>query len=183
MTEVIPFDPKTMAMEAKRAMEGKTIPQDTLLPLLDAPLDELATYLRPDSWEARKDYLSSMMRDSIENLMKQMVFFKEHGQSQSACDYVMDNYLVGLHIRIGQLLNAWAATTPADKHAAALFVLSASPEHRTALRKWMPDGSSPPKENELFEPGHGLMVFKNISLVLRPGLSECWRHETGEARS
>ncbi len=30
---------------AGNALADKTIPQDTLLPLLDAPLDELATYL------------------------------------------------------------------------------------------------------------------------------------------
>ncbi len=136
------------------------------------------------TWEARKDYLTNMMRDSIENLMKQLQFFTEGGQSESACRYVMDGCMVGLHVKIGQLLNAWGATEPADKHAAALFVLSASPEHRHALAKWMPGGfTSPPLETELFEPGQPLMVFKNMSLTLRPGLSECWRGETGEAAS
>lgn len=75
MSTVIPIN----ALAIKKAMADKTIPQDTLLPLLDAPLDELATYLRPDSWEARKDYLASMMRDSLENLMKQLEMFKEGG--------------------------------------------------------------------------------------------------------
>ncbi len=45
----------------KEAMADKTIPQDTFLPLLDAPLDDLATYLAGDSWEARKRYLNNMM--------------------------------------------------------------------------------------------------------------------------
>lgn len=183
MTEVIPFDPKVMAMAAKRAMADQTVPQDTLLPLLDAPVDDLATYLRPDSWEARKDYLSAMMRDSIMNLMKQLEIFDKHGTSELKCRYVMDGCMVGLHVKIGQLLDAWGATEPADQHAAALFVLSASAEHRMALAKWMPGGtSSPPEENKLFEPGHGLMIFKNISYALRPGLSECWRETVGEAR-
>ncbi len=181
MTEVIPFDPKVMAMATKRAMADKTIPQDTLLPLLDAPLDDLATYLAPDSWEARKSYLANMMHDSIQNLMKQLEVFEEHGTSKAACRYVMDGCMVGLHIKIGQLLNAWGATEPADRHAAALFVLSASSEHRVALAKWMPDGcTSPPMEDELFEPGHSLVVFNRMSRATRPGLSECWRHETGE---
>ena len=183
MSEVIPFDPKVMATAAKKAMANQTVPQDTFLPLLDAPLDDLATYLTPDSWEARKDYLANMMRDSIENPMKQLQFFKEGGQSESACRYVMDGCMVGLHIKIGQLLNAWGATEPADKHAAALFVLSASSEHRVALGKWMPDGcTSPPREDGLFEPGHSLLVFNRMSRATRPGLSECWRDETGEAR-
>ncbi len=43
MSEVIPFNAKALA--AKEAMMGKPIPQETLLPLLDAPLDDLATYL------------------------------------------------------------------------------------------------------------------------------------------
>ena len=180
MTEVIPIDAKA----TKRAMADKTIPQDTYLPLLDAPLDELATYLRPDSWEARKDYLSSMMRESLENLMKQIAFFEEHGQSESARRYVTDGCMVGLHIKIGQLLDAWGATEPADQHAAALFVLSAKAEHHMALAKWMPGGcTSPPIESKLLEPGHGLSVFNQMSRALRPGLSECWRHETGEAPS
>ena len=61
-------------------MANKVIPQHTLLPLLDAALDDLATYLAGDSWEARKNYLSNMMRDSIANLVKQREIFeqKEH---------------------------------------------------------------------------------------------------------
>ena len=68
-----------------------------------------------------------MMADSITNLMKQLEIFDKHGSSESACRYVMDGCMVGLHVKIGQLLNAWGATEPADRHAAALFVLSASP--------------------------------------------------------
>ncbi len=182
MTEVIPFDPKVTAMAAKRAMADQTFPQDTLLPLLDAPLDELATYLRPDSWEARKNYLANMIGDSVRNLMKQIEIFHKHDTSDAQCRYVIDGCMVGLHVKIGQLLNAWGATEPADRHAAVLFVLSASSEHRIALAEWMPDGcTSPPLESQLFEPGTALMAFKNMSLSTRPGLSECWRHETGEA--
>ncbi len=180
MTEVIPTDAKA----TKEAMADKTIPQETFLPLLDAPVDELATYLRTDSWEARKDYLGNMMGDSLDNLLKQIVFFKEKGLPKSEWMAVTDCCLVGLHVKIGHLLDAWGATEPADRHAAALFVLSASPEHRNTLSKWMPDGNtSPPQENELFEPGSPLMTFKNMSLALRPGLSECWRGETGEGET
>ena len=89
------------ALEAKEAMADKTIPQDTLLPLLDAPLDELATYLAGDSWEARKNYLASMMRDSIMNLVKQLEVFKKHGTSESECRYILDGCLVGLHVKLG----------------------------------------------------------------------------------
>ncbi len=60
-------------------MANKVIPQDTLLPLLDAPLDDLATYLAGDSWEARKNHLSNMMSDSITNLVKQMEIFEQKG--------------------------------------------------------------------------------------------------------
>ena len=179
MSEVIPID----ALATKEAMADKAVPQDTLLPLLDAPLEDLATYLRPDSWEDRKHYLSSMMQDSIMNLMKQLEIFDKHGSSESDCRYVMDGCMVGLHVKIGQLLDAWGATEPANEHAAALFVLSAKAEHRMALAEWMPGGtSSPPEENKLFEPGDGLMIFKNISYALRPALAECWRHDAGEAR-
>ena len=171
------FTPEAEAA-AKKALAKKTIPQDTLLPLLDAPLDELAAYLADHTWEARKDYLDNMMGDSLNSLFKQIEIFERKGLSKSKSMYVTDGCLVGLHIKIGQLLDAWGATKPADKHAAALFVLSASSEHRHALSEWMPGGTtSPPEENQLFEPGEGLMIFKNISLALRPGLSECWRQD------
>ncbi|MCH8113809.1 MAG: hypothetical protein IH905_17960, partial [Proteobacteria bacterium] len=65
---------------AKEALADKTIPQETFLPLLDAPLDELATYLADHSWEARKDYLNNMMGDSIMNLVKQIEFFEKKGR-------------------------------------------------------------------------------------------------------
>lgn len=178
MTEVIPIDAKA----TKEAMADKIVPQDTLLPLLDAPLDELATYLRPDSWEARKNYLNNMMFDSFENLMKQIEVFAEHGQSASARRYVIDGCIVGLHVKIGQLLDTWGATEPANEHAAALFVLSARAEHSMALAKWMPGGcTSPPLESKLLEPGSGLGVFNQMSRALRPGLAECWRELTGES--
>ncbi len=124
----------------------------------------------------RKKFLAGMMCGSIESIVKLLEHFEKEGQSESETQAIMGSYMVGMHIKIGQLLDALGATKPADKHAAALFVLSASREHRTALSKWMPGGtSSPPEENKLFEPRSALMVFKNLSLAARPGLSECWR--------
>ena len=175
------FTPEAEAA-AKEALAKKTIPQDTLLPLLDAPLDELAAYLADHSWEARKDYLNNMMGDSLENLFKQVEFFEKKGLPRSEWCAVTECCLVGLHVKIGQLLDAWGATEPADKHAAVLFVLSASSEHRHALGRWMPGGTtSPPQEHKLFEPASGLAVFKQLSLAMRPGLAECWRWDR-EAR-
>ena len=168
---------------AKEAMADKIVPfGDTLLPLLDAPLDDLATFLRPDSWEARGRYLGNMVHDSIMSLFKQLEMFEKDGLSKSKCLYVSDGCLVGLHVKIGHLLDALGAPeVPPDRHAAALYVLSGKPEHRNALAKFMPGGTtSPPEENELFESGSGLMIFKNISLAMRPGLSECWRQDQGE---
>ena len=166
---------------AGNALADKTIPQETFLPLLDAPLDELATYLADHSWEARKNYLNNMMGDSIMNLVKQIEFFEKKGRPSSEWCAVTECCLVGLHVKIGQLLDAWGATDPADKHAAVLFVLSASSEHRHALARWMPGGTtSPPEEHRLFDPASGLAIFKQLSLMMRPGLAECWRGTVGE---
>ena len=63
MSEVIPINAKAQA--TKEAMADQTFPRETLLPLLDAPLDGLATYLAPDTWEDRNNYLAGMMRDSM----------------------------------------------------------------------------------------------------------------------
>ncbi len=181
MAEVLAKFTPEAAAAAKEALAKKTIPQDTLLPLLDAPLDELAAYLADHSWEARKDYLNNMMGDSLRNLFKQVEFFEKKGLPRSEWQAVTECCLVGLHVKIGQLLDAWGATEPADKHAAVLFVLSASSEHRHALARWMPNGTtSPPEEHRLFEPGSPLAVFKQLSLMMRPGLAECWRQKVGE---
>ncbi len=168
----------------KEAMAHKTVPQgDTLLPLLDAPLDDLAAYLAPDSWEDRKNYLNNMLCDSLTNLGKQIDFFKEKGVPKSEYIACAECCLLGLHIKIGQLLDAWGATEPEDEHAAALFVLSAKSEHRHTLAAFMPRGTtSPPEENELFEAGTSLMLFKNMSIACRPGLSECWRELSGHEK-
>ena len=166
---------------AKAAMADETIPQDTLLPLLDAPLDDLARYLAGDTWKARKDYLNNMMSGSLDSLFKQTEIFEKNGLPQSELMALTEECLVGLHVKIGMLLNAWGATEPADKHAAVLFVLSASSEHRHALARWMPGGqTSPPEEHRLFEPASPLAVFKQLSLMMRPGLAECWRQTVGE---
>ncbi len=133
MAEILAkFTPEAEAA-AKNALVDKTIPQDTLLPLLDAPLDELAAYLAGRTWEARKDYLNNMMSDSLDNLLKQTEIFEQGGVPHLECMAITECCLVGLHVKIGQLLDVWGATKPADKHAAVLFVLSASSEHRHAL--------------------------------------------------
>ena len=168
----------------KEAMADEKIPQDTLLPLLDAPLDDLATYLRPDSWEARKDYLNNMMGDSLNNLFKQIEFFEKGGITNSEIMAMTEEILVDLHMKIGQLLDAWGEPESPDEHAAALYSLSASSEHRKVMAKWMPGGTTcPPAEAELFEPTCHLAIFRRLSLTFRPGLSECWRGTVGEARS
>ena len=169
---------------AKEAMADKIVPQDTLLPLLDAPLDDLATFLRPDSWEARKDYLNNMMGGSLNNLFKQAAFFQEKGLSKPEYTAIVEDCLIGLHVKIGQLLDAWGEPESPDVHATALYSLSASSEHRRVMAKWMPGGTTcPPAEVELFEPTCHLAIFRRLSLTFRPGLSECWRWTVGEARS
>jgi len=168
----------------KEAMADEKIPQDTFLPLLDAPLDKLATYLRPDTWEARKNYLNNMMGDSLNSLFKQSEFFEKGGISNSELVALTDEILIALHVKIGQLLDAWGEPESPDEHAAALYSLSASSEHRRTMANWMPGGTTcPPAEDELFEPTCHLAIFRRLSLTLRPGLSECWRETAGEARS
>ncbi len=174
------FTPEAEAA-ARKAFTHKPIPQDTLLPLLDAPLDELAAYLAGHTWETRKDYLNNMMGDSLDSLFKQTEVFETKGLPKSELMAISEECLVELHVKIGQLLDAWGVTKPADKHAAVLFVLSASSEHRHALARWMPNGTtSPPEEHRLFEPASPLAVFKQLSLMMRPGLAECWRQKVGE---
>ncbi len=165
----------------KEAMADKKIPQDTLLPLLDAPLDDLATYLAGDTWEARKDYLNNMMGDSLNNLFKQTEFFEKGGISNSDIVAMTDEILIALHVKIGQLLDAWGEPESPDEHATALYSLSASSAHRRAMAKWMPGGTTcPPAEAELFEPTCHLAIFRRLSLTFRPGLGECWRETVGE---
>ncbi len=167
----------------KEAMADLTIPQDTLLPLLDAPLDDLARYLAGDTWEARKDYLNNMMGDSLNSLFEQIELFDREGLPKPEITAVTEDCMVALHIKIGRLLDALGEPESPDGHAAALYSLSASPEHRRVMANWMPGGTTcPPAEDELFEPTSHLAIFRRMSLAIRPGLSECWRQD-GEAKS
>lgn len=180
MAEVLAKSTPAAEASAKNALADKPIPQDTLLPLLDAPLDELAAYLAGHTWEARKNYLNNMMGDSLDNLFKQVEFFQEKGISTSEYTAITDCCLIGLHVKIGRLLDAWGEPESPDVHATALYSLSASSEHRCAMAKWMPGGTTcPPAEAELFEPTCHLAIFRRLSLMFRPGLAECWRQHSG----
>lgn len=186
MAEVSPkFVGKAEAAAAKAAMADKPVPQDTLIPLLDAPVDDLATYLAGDSWEARKRYLNNMMGGSIDSLTAYVDVFQQEGKTSEPAEtgYIefAELCVLGLHVKIGQLLDVWDEPEWPNEHAAALYSLSAKSAHRHAMAKWMPGGAtSPPAEAELFETTSPLAIFRRLSLMLRPGLSECWRRELEE---
>ncbi len=54
-----------------------------------------------------------------------------------------------------------------------MFALSGSWEHRAAANVFC--GTSQDALDRLFEPCTALTVFKNMSRIARPGLSQLWR--------
>ena len=90
---------------------------------------------------------------------------------------VLHDVLIGIHDRITDVLDRWGESTPPDRHAAALFLLSLSPHHRMAGRKFFPVRTLP--NNVEFEGYPALAIFNRASLVARPGLTIGWRHRDG----
>ena len=148
------------------------IPFKCGVPLIDADPEELARVLKDKSWSKRAFAINNAVSDSLE--CGSLIFDgMEDGQSTE----VLHDVLVGIHDRITDLLDRWGEPEPMDRHAAALYLLSLSPHHRMAGRKFFPVGGLP--NNVEFEGYQSLAIFNRCSLAARPGLTIAWRHRDG----
>ena len=157
--------------------DGLTADQEALL--IERAIDEIESTetFTPDNFEQLQrnhfETITEEMRDpALENLQKHLDLIGPKIGERKVTAYI-DLVLLGMHMRICEVLDVWGLEAPPDEDAAQVFALSGSPEHRAAARVFC--GSSQAALNRLFEPASGLMVFKNLSLCVRPGLNELWR--------
>ncbi len=148
------------------------IEPDSYIWLVDADPEVIARRLADKPWSHRARFFNNIITESLDNLGKTLELLEAKGGKRAAEEYI-DICLLGMHERICQVLDIWGLEAPPDKDAAQVFALSFSPEHRAAARVFC--GSNQAALDSLFEPASGLMVFKNMSLCVRPGLNEVWR--------
>ncbi len=145
---------------------------DSYIWLVDADPEVIARRLADKPWSDRRRFFNNVIVESLENLTKHLDLIRPKIGKRKTTAYI-DIVLIAMHGRICEVLNIWGLEAPPDEDAARIFALSGSPEHREAARVFC--GTSEAALNRLFEPASGLMVFKNMSLVVRPGLNEVWR--------
>jgi len=159
---------------------------DTCILLIDMDPEVIARRLADKPWSDRALFFNNVITESLENLAKTIEILEAKGEKKKTLEY-MEIVVLAMHERICAVLDIWGLEAPPDEDAAQVFALSISPEHRMAASAFC--GRSQDAVNRLFKPATGLMVFKNMSLVMRPGLSELWRRDVlgmkreGEAAS
>ena len=161
----IPSEPELSSF----AIGDYRIPFNTGVPLIDADPDEVTRVLAGKPWSERAFAINNAVSDSLE--CGALIFDgMEDGQSTE----VLHDVLAGIHDRITDLLDRWGLAIPPNRHAAALYLLSLSPHHRVAGRKFFSVAALP--NNAEFHGYDTLPVFNRASLVARPGLTVAWRH-------
>ncbi len=164
--------------EAGAPPEGDddVVEPDSCILLVDMEAEVIARRLADKPWSDRARFFNNVITESLDNLGKHLELIGPKIGQRKVTAY-LDIVLIAMHGRICEVLDIWGLEAPPDADAAQVFALSGSPEHRAAARVFC--GSSEAALNRLFEPASGLMVFKNMSLVARPGLNELWRQTIG----
>ncbi len=149
---------------------------DSCILLIDMDAEVIARRLADKPWSDRRRFFNNVIVESLENLQKHLDLIGPKIGKRKTTAYI-DIVLIAMHGRICEVLNIWGLEAPPDEDAARIFALSGSPEHRAAARVFCGTGQA--ALDRLFKPASGLMVFKNMSLVARPGLNELWRQTIG----
>ncbi len=151
------------------------IEQETFIPLIDAETDKCVEFLRDKTWAERHLWFSNAIEESLAAVAKlsEMAKELEVGEGDTVRRMV-DAAFLDLHAAIGFIIEGLGETIPPTKEAAAVFMLSASDEHRMAARREF-GGTGDPLRCNLYEPGSVMMAFINLSLASRPGLSWYWQ--------
>ncbi len=176
--KLIPFPKKNTRTEAEK--DDDIVEPDTCILLLDMDPEIIARRLADKPWSDRVLFFNNVITESLDKLGKTVELFDAKPGKMKPLEY-MEIATIGMHAQICDVLDIWGVDVPPDKDAAKLFALSISPEHRMAASVFC--GRSQGAIDRLFEPATGLMVFKHMSELSRPGLSEVWRHSIlGEKR-
>ena len=167
---------ETEAQSALADADDDVIEPDSCILLIDMDAAVIARRLADKPWSDRARFFNKVLTESLENLGNHLDLIGPKIGQKKVRAYI-DIVLIAMHGRICEVLDIWGLEAPPDEDAARVFALSASPEHREAARVFC--GTSQAALDRLFEPATGLMVFKNMSLMARPGLNELWRETIG----
>lgn len=163
--------------EPEALPDGDIIPFDTGITLIDADPVVLARRLGDDTWETRAEFFNNVIIESISNTVKISEFLKPDRDDIGAP--MLSVALCGIHERVAETLALWGAEAPPDIHAACIYALSMSLEHRRKANAFFKERGG---DNYALiqEAWPGLAQFNLISITARPGLSELWRrHQEG----
>jgi hypothetical protein len=118
------------------------IPIVTGLPLVDADPKVIARRLRAKNWKDRTRFFNNVICTSIENANEMLHYARSKDDSADFLDWGLTEMMR----RIGETLDLWGATEPADADAAIRLLSSLNPKHQRAGRKWAntQPGSRPP---------------------------------------
>jgi len=152
------------------------IPLDTCITLIDADAAVIARRLGDVSWADRERFFNNIICESLDNLAKVMGVL-ELAPDQSR-EFVEAAFL-GMHERIGEIVELWGAPAVTNDDMARVYALSAAPGHRVAVGDYCAKVKR--KVDALFKPDTGLIWFFRFSTAFRPGMSLWWRDHHGEA--
>ena len=148
------------------------IPNDTYIPLIDADPKVIARRLGEKSWESRARFFSNIITGSVGNATKMGELY---GEDVEGWRMEMALVLCGIHERVAEVLELWGVEDPPDIHAACIYALSMSFEHRIKANAFF--GSKGPILHDALiqKAWPNLAIAHRISMSARPGLSELWR--------
>ncbi len=152
--------------------DDDAIPLETGIPLIDADPKVIARRLAEDTWETRANFFSNIITESIGNAVK---IGELHGDDAEAWRKTMAVTLCGIHERVAETLDLWGAENPPDIHAACIYAVSMSPEHRMKARAFFGSIGPPEDDRRIQEAWPNLAIANRVSMAARPGLSELWR--------
>ena len=160
---------------------NEVVERQTGIPIIDLDPEKIAVFFKVRSWARRRSYLESLIIDSLAAIEK-IVEARDDGADNLE---IFETLLLAIHERIGLVLNHLEADKPVCRDSAAIFLCSASPDHRSAARAfcnergWSEAFHPPHMDSEMFPDGNPLVMALRMSAITRPGLSRHWRQSTG----
>ena len=158
---------------------NEVIPQDTLIPVLDAPAEVIARRLKDRSWEARTRFFNNIIVGSLEVAGKMLPVLEPSMSMDGPMskDGLFTGIIVATHEKVANTLDLWPAPDPMTQDAAELYLVSMSPEHRALARRYFEDRRIGHLD-QIKSPG--LYTFQRLSEAMHAGLTELWyRKEQG----
>lgn len=158
------------------------IPFETGIPLIDADPEVIARRLADSTWERRANFFSNIITGSITNAIEIGELYKDKDAEGEGGRVELNLTLCAIHERVGEILEIWGVEDPPDVHAACIFALSMSIDHRLKARAFF-GSQGPDGDDRLMQKAWpNLAIANRVSMAARPGLSELWRRRDEDCK-